>query len=121
VNIDETIKTYLKGWELGDGELSLGVTAEGFTYDDPDTGTIARSDFVEFVNDFKQLAVDMGATKNAKPFLDYSDVVIDKSTPITTVWCWWCAVGTELQGCANIKVSEEGILHEKIAYFSKLP
>ena len=38
-----------------------------------------------------------------------------------TVCCWWQAVGTELQGCALVKVGAEGVLHEKIAYFSRLP
>jgi hypothetical protein len=38
-----------------------------------------------------------------------------------TVWCWWQAVGTELQGCARVLVGEQGVLHEKIAYFSRLP
>ncbi len=119
--ISKIIDTYLKGWELGDGELSLSVTADDFTYDDPDSGTIQRQDFVEFVNDFKRLAIDEGADKNAKPFLLYSDKVIQHENDISTIWCWWQANGTDLQGSAVIKASEQGILHEKIAYFSKLP
>jgi hypothetical protein len=119
--IENNIKNYLKGWELGDGELSLSVTSKDFTYDDPDTGTIFRKDFVDFVNDFKRLAIEMGAKENAKPFLIYSDQVIQQENDITTIWCWWQANGTELQGSAVIKASEQGILHEKIAYFSKLP
>ena len=115
------ISTYLEGWKLGDGEMSLTVTADNFTYDDPNTGTILRSNFVDFVNGFKADAVAMGAKENAQPFLDYTDVVIEKTGNTALVWCGWHAVGTELQGCANIKVSEAGILHEKIAYFSKLP
>ena len=47
-------------------------------------------------------------------------VIKDDELP-ATVWCWWQAVGTELQGCALVKVGEEGVLHEKIAYFSRLP
>lgn len=98
MQIAEIIKTYLKGWEFGDGELSLSVTADNFYYDDPNSGRIARKDFVGFVNDFKRAAVEMGAEENAKPFLDYSDTVIkDDSLPVT-VWCWWQARGTPLQG-----------------------
>ena len=120
LSLSKFIKTYLKGWELGDGELSLSVTADDFTYDDPNTGTISRSDFVAFVNDFKRAVVEMGAKENAKPFLNYSDIVIDEDETTATVWCWWHAVGTDLQGSALIKVAAQGILHEKIAYFSKL-
>lgn len=122
MNIDEIIQTYLEGWKHGNGELSLTVTVEDFTYNDPDTGIIRRSDFVDFVNDFKQLALDMGAEKNVKPFLKYTDVVIQKdSDKVATIWCWWHANGTDLQGSAVIKANNKGILHEKIAYFSKLP
>jgi hypothetical protein len=121
VSIRQHIETYLKGWEFGDGALSLSVTAEGFCYDDPNTGRIVRADFAQFVEDFKRAAVEMGGANNARPFLQYTDVVIKDDELPATVWCWWQAVGTELQGCALVKVGEEGVLHEKIAYFSRLP
>ncbi len=121
MSISRIIETYLKGWELGDGALSLGVTAPGFYYDDPNTGRVSRRQFVEFVEDFKRAAVAMGGEDGASPFLKYSDIVIKDDELPVTVWCWWQAVGTELQGSALVKVSEAGVLHEKIAYFSKLP
>jgi hypothetical protein len=121
VSVRQYIDTYLKGWEQGDGALSLSVTAHSFCYDDPNTGRIARHEFVQFVEDFKAAAVAMGGAKNANPFLHYSDVVIKDDELPATVWCWWQAVGTELQGCALVKVGIDGVLHEKIAYFSRLP
>ncbi len=121
MTLNQIIETYLEGWKLGDGKLSLGVTADSFHYDDPNTGRVHRQDFVSFVEDFKKAAVEMGGQQNANPFLQYSDVVIKDDRMPATVWCWWQAVGTELQGSARILVSEEGVLHEKIAYFSRLP
>ena len=121
MSVRQHIDTYLKGWERGDGALSLSVTAEGFCYDDPNTGRIPRDEFVQFVEDFKTAAIEMGGEVNANPFLQYSDVVIKDDELPATVWCWWQALGTELQGCALVKVGEEGVLHEKIAYFSRLP
>jgi hypothetical protein len=47
-------------------------------------------------------------------------VIKDEVIP-ATAWCWWQAVGTELLGGALVKVGAEGVLHEKIAYFSRLP
>jgi hypothetical protein len=121
VKIRQIIGTYLKGWELGNGALSLSVTADSFCYDDPNTGRIPRDKFVEFVEDFKRAAIEMGGTANANPFLQYSDVVIKDDELPATIWCWWQAVGTDLQGSALVQVGEEGVLHEKIAYFSRLP
>ena len=121
MSIRQIIETYLKGWELGDGALSLSATADSFCYDDPNTGRIPRNEFVAFVEDFKRAAIEMGAAENATPVLRYSDVVIKEDELPATVWCWWQAVGTELQGSALVRVGEEGVLHEKIAYFSRLP
>jgi hypothetical protein len=121
VNLRQIIETYLKGWELGDGALSLSVTADSFCYDDPNTGRIPRAEFVQFVENFKSAAVDMGGAVNAIPFLQYTDVVIKDDELPATVWCWWQAVGTELQGSARVLVGSDGVLHEKIAYFSRLP
>ena len=120
-SVQDIIETYLQGWMVGDGELSLSATAEGFYYDDPNTGRIQREDFVEFVNDFKKAAEEMGAEKNANPFLNYCDTVIKVDELPATVWCWWQAVGTSLQGSAVIKVDKSGVLSERIAYFSRLP
>ncbi len=120
MKINKIIDTYLKGWKLGDGKLSLSVTAEDFYYDDPNTGRIPRDEFVEFVNDFKHAAIEMGGDKDANPFLHYSDIVIKDDESPATVWCWWQANGTPLQGSAVIKVGEHGVLNERIAYFSKL-
>ena len=121
MSVRRHIDTYLKGWEVGDGALSLSATAAGFHYDDPNTGRIKREDFVDFVNAFKQAAVDLGGRPNANPFLAYSDIVIQEKERSAIVWCWWQAVGTTLQGSARILVGSDGVLHEKIAYFSPLP
>ncbi|MDH3759356.1 MAG: hypothetical protein OEU50_00150 [Gammaproteobacteria bacterium] len=121
MSVKQIIETYLKGWQLSDGNLSLSVTADSFHYDDPNSGRISRDEFVAFVDEFKRAAVSMGGEIDANPFLQYSDVVIKDDELPATVWCWWQAVGTELQGCALVKVAEEGVMHEKIAYFSRLP
>jgi len=121
VSVRRHIETYLKGWELGDGEMSLAATAAEFCYDDPNSGRIPRGEFVRFVEAFRRAAEAMGGEVNAVPFLEYSDVVIEDDVKPAIVWCWWRAIGTELQGSARVLVGEHGVLHEKIAYFSRLP
>ncbi len=115
------LEQYLEGWRLGDGALSLGVLVPGFSYDDPNTGRIPRDDFVQFVEDFKADAATLNDGKIGNPFLTYTDIVVDESALPHTAWCWWQATGTPLQGSALIKFNGDGILSERIAYFSKLP
>jgi len=63
VSVKQIIDTCLKGWELGDGALSLSVTTDSFCYDDPNTGRIPPDVFVEFVEDFKHAAIAVGTLK----------------------------------------------------------
>lgn len=121
MNTKQYIDQYLEGWRTGDGAMSHTATEDGFTYDDPNTGIIPRSRFIAFFDDFKRAAEDLKGAPVTDPFLDYRDTVVDKSEPVWTVWCWWRAVGTELQGCALIKVGEDGVQSEQIAYYTDLP
>ncbi len=115
------IDTYLEGWRRGDGNLSLGATAVGFYYDDPNTGRISRAEFVAFVEDFKSAAAELAGGTLPDPFLEYSDIVIDDRELPATVWCWWHARKTDLKGAALIKAGDEGVLSEHLTYFSPLP
>jgi hypothetical protein len=38
-----------------------------------------------------------------------------------TAWCWWKILGTDIQGSGLIKVGAEGILSERITYYTLLP
>ena len=110
---------YLEGWRLGDGVLSLSATVSEFYYDDPNTGRITRDSFIGFVEYFKTGVAEMNGGRIGTPFLTYTDVVI--SEPDGICWCWWQATGSELQGAALIKFGSDGVMSEKIGYFSKLP
>ena len=77
--------------------MSLGVTAPEFYYDDPDSSApIQPDEFVAFVESFKQAALTLGAIPNARPFLEYSDVVVDHTAQPVIVWCGWTRIPIRL-------------------------
>jgi len=117
----EIIDCYLEGWRLGEPERSLEGCAPGFYYDDPNTGRIVRSDFCNFVEDFKAYGASLNDGVVPVPFLEYTDVIIDETTSPVSVWCWWRVSNTQFQGSALVKADGTGILSERIAYFSRLP
>ncbi len=121
MSVRELIDVYLEGWRLGDPDRSLGACAPSFHYDDPNTGRIRREDFWGFVEDFKAYGASLNQGSVPKPFLEYTDTVIDDTVSPVTIWCWWRVNGTNFQGSALVKVDETGILSERIAYFSRLP
>ena len=115
------LDTYLEGWRLGQVEMSLTVLAQGFHYDDPNTGRIFQDGFADFMAAFKEDAAAENNGRLGTPFLTYADIVVDDTDTPAKAWCWWRATDTELQGAALIHFDETGILSERIAYFSKLP
>lgn len=116
----QRLEAYLEGWRTGDAEKSLHATAETFFYDDPATGRIHRGDFVEFVEAFKAAGAKMAGGKLPSPFLQYSNLTIGDANP-ATAWCWWRVTGTDFQGAAVIRFDDDGILSERIAYFTANP
>jgi hypothetical protein len=55
------------------------------------------------------------------PFMDLSEVVTKEEDGVLTAWCWWAVPGTEIQGSGLIKVRDDGVVSERISYYSKLP
>lgn len=115
----EYLKTYLDGWQLGDGAMSHSATAPGFFYEDPNTGHIKRDAFIGFVEDFKASVAEMTGGLIRTPFLEYTHTIISERDAIC--WCWWHAASSDLEGAALIQFGIEGVISEKIAYFTKLP
>ncbi|WP_120633621.1 hypothetical protein [Ruegeria sp. EL01] len=116
----EWLDTYLEGWRTGNPAQSLAATTADFFYDDPDTGRIKRSDFVQFFEDFMAAGAEMAGGRVPSPFLTYSDVTIVEGSP-GIAWCWWQVTGTEFRGTACICFDDTGVLSERIAYFTNAP
>ena len=114
------LETYLEGWRTGDAEKSLRATAAEFFYDDPATGRVHRENFVEFVEAFKAAGAELAGGQLPSPFLQYSNLTVGDTNP-ATAWCWWRVTGTDFQGAAVIRFNDDGILSERIAYFTENP
>lgn len=118
------LEAYLEGWRTGDPVKSLGATASGFYYDDPDTGRVARSGFVAFFEAFMAAGAKMAGGQLPVPFLTYDDLTIvgrpDGGGP-GIAWCWWQVTGTDFRGTACIRFDGSGVLNERIAYFTDAP
>ena len=70
----DKLDIYLDGWRLGDGAKSYSVTKPDFFYDDPATGRVSRSEFVSFLEAFK----DMGKSEagGTLPAVSYTHLTL---------------------------------------------
>ncbi len=113
--------TYAGGWANGDSGTILSAASESFFFDDPNAGKIAKADFAAYFDGLTELAASIRGSDYDGPFMDLTEVVTKEEDGILTASCWWAIPGTEIQGSGLIKIADDGVLSERIAYYTKLP
>lgn len=121
MSIQDTIAAYAEGWTLGDSEKILSAVSPDMVLDDPNVGRIDRQALPDYIAGLKNAVAELRAGNAHDTLMDMSEVVIkDDETPVS-IWAWFTVPGTALAGSALIKVAEEGVIEERIAYYTSLP
>ncbi len=116
------LKDYLEAWTEGKGDRILEATALSYTLDDPNIGhTLHRSTFKKYFDDLFGVVRGLQDPHYRNHFKESSEVVAKEDLGVLTAYCWWHVPGTHIQGSSLIKVSDGGILSEKVAFYNKLP
>ena len=117
----EFLGTYAEGWTNGDSDTILSATSESFVFDDPNAGKVAKENFQEFFVGLKESIASIRGAGHEGPFMELSEVVTKDDDDGLTASCWWEIPGTDIQGSGLIKVADDGVVSERIAYYTKLP
>jgi hypothetical protein len=112
--------TYAEGWTKGDAGLILQAASDSFVFDDPNAGRINKTDFTSYFSKLKQLVDSTRGPEFNGSFMELSEIVTNEDGDLLTAWCWWEIPGTDLQGSGLIKGDAEGILSERITYYTQL-
>ena len=120
MNAGDKLGRYAEGWTKGDAEMILSAASESFVFDDPNAGAIAREDFAEYLAGLREVVAARGAG-SSESFMELSEVLTQETDGGLTASCWWAIPGTDLQGGGLIKVGNDGVTSERIAYYTKLP
>jgi len=121
MSIQDTIAAYAEGWTLGDSEMILSAVSPDMVLDDPNVGRIDRQALPDYIAGLKNAVAELRDGNAHDTLMDMSEVVIkDDETPVS-IWAWFTVPGTALAGSALIKVAEEGVIEERIAYYTSLP
>ncbi len=113
--------TYAEGWANGDGEAILSATSDRFVFDDPNAGKVAKGNFSQYLADLKEAVASLRGDAYEGPFMELSEVVTKDDDGVLTASCWWEIPGTDLRGSGLIKVADDGVVSERLAYYTKLP
>ena len=111
---------YAEGWTNGDAETILRAATNDFTFDDPNAGTIPRSQFSGYLSGMKETVRSLCGGSLPEPFMELSEVVTQEAEGVLTAWCWWAVPGTEIKGSGLIKVGPIGVKSEVITYYTRL-
>ncbi len=121
MSIQDTIATYAEGWTLGDSEKIMSAVSPDMVLDDPNVGKIDRDALPDYIAGLKNAVAELRAGEAHDKLMDMSEVVIkDDETPVL-IWAWFTIPGTALAGSALIKVTDEGVIEERMAYYTSLP
>ena len=121
MNAADHLGVYADGWNKGDSDTILKAVSDEFTFDDPNSGKITKSEFAEYLSGMKETVRSLRGGNIPDPFMELTEVVTQEDQGVLTAWCWWAVPGTEIQGSGLIKVGPEGVRSEVITYYTNLP
>jgi len=114
----EMLKEYQKGVRSMDPERAMQAAAPGFLFvDGALVEPITRETFSEYLLGWKDRMKVIGGTGR----YEVSDELEMNFPNHMLRWGWWKFIGTEIEGSAVVKVTDEGVLYEKIAYYRMPP
>jgi hypothetical protein len=105
---------YIEGWETMDAEKLISAVADDFEFDDPaDPEPITKATLVDYMPRWPAKAEALGG---AFAF-DIVDKVVQDEGGVLLEWYWWRLAGTDVEGTAVIKTTDEGVVFERLTYY----
>ena len=112
------LNTYIEGWRSMDVELVLSALAEGFVFDDPALPEpVTKATMAGYMSSWEDKTKALSGTWR----YENSHEVVQDQDGVLLRWKWWRFTGTDVQGSALTKTSDDGMLYERIAYYPNTP
>jgi hypothetical protein len=114
------LAAYAEGWTTGNSDKILSALADDYVLDDPNHGRVAKGDMAAYLDGMKATVAELRGGKEEDQFLALSEVVTGEEDGELTAWCWWTVPGTSIAGGGLIKVSDDGVVSERLTYYTGL-
>ncbi|MEE9249507.1 MAG: nuclear transport factor 2 family protein [Alphaproteobacteria bacterium] len=117
-NREKIREAYRDGWREMDPEKLIATLAPGFIFDDPIVPEpITKDTIAHHMAFWNEKAKDLSVEWNYV----LSDEVQEDKDGVLMRWGWWKVTGTNLEGSRVEKVTDEGVVFERIAYYTAPP
>lgn len=114
------LAAYAEGWTTGNSDKLLSALAENYILDDPNHGRVAKGEMVAYLDGMKALVSELRGGKEEAQLLELTEVLTGEEDGELSVWCWWAVPGTSIEGGGLIKVSDNGVVSERLTYYTAL-
>ena len=105
---------YGKGWETLDAEIMLSAVADNFLLNDPAMPEpVTYATLTAYIAGWNERTKAAGATGE----MVISDIVVQDKDGVRLEWNWWRFPGTDIEGAGLLRVTDEGVVSERVAYY----
>ncbi len=105
---------YIEGWETMDAEKLVSAVADDFEFDDPaDPAPVTKATLLDYMPRWPAKAEALGGVFQ----FDITDKVVQDEDGVLLEWYWWRLAGTDVEGAAVIKTTDEGVVSERLTYY----
>ncbi len=117
-NREKIREAYRDGWmEMDPGKL-IATLAPGFIFDDPALPEpITKDTIAQYMADWDEKVKGLSGEWS---YVHSDEAQADKDGVLLR-WGWWKFTGINLEGSRVMKVTDEGVVFERIAYYTAPP
>lgn len=112
----EVLRTYCTGWSLGDADMISAAISDDYLWDDPEEGRLSKGDLSAFLPGYLAKIDALRDGHQEQPYQVTSGVVWDETQTAASAWFCFSVPGTDIEGVAQIKIGNSGVLCEHRAY-----
>ncbi len=114
------LAAYAEGWSTGNTDKIISALADNYVLDDPSHGRVTKGEMAAYLDGMKATVNELRGGKEEAQFLALSEVLTGEDGGDLTAWCWWTVPGTSIEGGGLIKVSDDGVVSERLTYYTAL-
>jgi ketosteroid isomerase-like protein len=112
----EILPLWVEAVRSMDPKRALEFAAPDFVFLDGDLPEpVTHDGFADYLLSWESRMRELGGTGR----YEVIDEVIQDSDSILLKWGWWQFTGTDVQGASLLKITDEGVTFEKIAYYKR--
>ena len=114
------LAAYAEGWSTGNIDKILSALADNYVLDDPNHGRVTKGEMAAYIDGMKATVSELRSGKEEAQFVALSELQTGEEDGELTAWCWWAVPGTSIEGGGLIKVSDDGVVSERLTYYTAL-